>query len=70
MLEFGTTRLLLDAGLSARRLATRLGEIGVDPREISAVLLSHEHEDHTRGAELFSRRHGTPVACLGLDQAG
>jgi len=63
LLEFGTTRLLLDAGLSAKRLATHLQEIGVDPREITAVLLSHEHEDHTRGAELFSRRHGTPVAC-------
>jgi len=63
LLEFGTTRLLLDAGLSARRLATRLEEIGVEPREITAVLLSHEHEDHTRGAELFSRRHGAPVAC-------
>jgi len=63
LLEFGTTRLLLDAGLSARRLTTRLEEIGVEPRSITAVLLSHEHEDHTRGAELFSRRHGTPVAC-------
>lgn len=63
LLEFGKTRLLLDAGLSARRLATRLDEIGVDPRKIDLVLLSHEHEDHTRGAELFSRRHGTPVAC-------
>jgi phosphoribosyl 1,2-cyclic phosphodiesterase len=63
LLEFGSTRLLLDAGLSAKRLAVRLGEVGVEPRDISAVLLSHEHEDHTRGAELFSRRHGTPVAC-------
>ena len=63
LLEFGSTRLLLDAGLSAKRLAVRLGEVGVAPRDISAVLLSHEHEDHTRGAELFSRRHGAPVAC-------
>jgi len=63
LLEFGGTRLLVDAGLSARRLLTRLEQIGIEPREITAILLSHEHEDHTRGAELFSRRHGTPVAC-------
>jgi phosphoribosyl 1,2-cyclic phosphodiesterase len=60
---FGSTRLLLDAGLSAKELNRRLEAIGVDPAGIEAVLLSHEHDDHTRGAERFSRRFGIPVLC-------
>jgi phosphoribosyl 1,2-cyclic phosphodiesterase len=60
---FGPTRLLVDAGLSARELTRRLRQAGVDPRSIAALLLSHEHDDHARGAELFSRLHGVPVLC-------
>jgi len=63
LLEFGSTRVLVDAGLSARRLALRLQELGLEPGDVELILLSHEHTDHTRGAELFSKRHGTPVAC-------
>ncbi len=59
--EFGGTRILVDAGLAARTLARRLEEIGVAVSSIAAVLLSHEHQDHAQGAELFSRRHGVPV---------
>jgi phosphoribosyl 1,2-cyclic phosphodiesterase len=61
--EFGRTRLLVDAGLSARELARRLERVGVSPSSIEAVLISHEHEDHTRGVERFSRLHGVPVMC-------
>lgn len=63
LVEFGRTRLLVDAGLSARELGRRLQCVGVPPSSIEAVLISHEHEDHTRGAERFSRLHGTPVMC-------
>jgi phosphoribosyl 1,2-cyclic phosphodiesterase len=63
LVEFGETRLLVDAGLSARMLGRRLGELGVEPNAIDAILLSHEHQDHARGAERFSRQHGVPVVC-------
>jgi phosphoribosyl 1,2-cyclic phosphodiesterase len=61
LVEFGRTRILVDAGLSARALARRLDEVGVETSSLAAVLLSHEHHDHARGAEVFSRRHGVPV---------
>lgn len=61
--EAGRARLLVDAGLSARALTERLGAIGVAPRSLDAVLLSHEHQDHARGAERFSNRHRVPLAC-------
>ena len=59
--EFGSTRILIDAGLPAKTLGKRLESLGVPPESLSAVLLSHEHHDHAQGAELFSRRYGVPV---------
>lgn len=58
LLEHAGTRLLLDAGLGPRELAERLLAAGVDPASLSAVVLSHEHQDHARGAAAFSRRWG------------
>lgn len=63
LVDLAGTRVLVDAGLSARDLAGRLEAIGVAPEELSAILLSHEHHDHARGAERFSVRHRVPVAC-------
>lgn len=63
LLEVGRTRLLIDAGLSARALLQRLDAVGVAPSSVDAILLSHEHTDHARGAERFSRKHGTTVVC-------
>ena len=57
----GQTRILVDAGFSGRELAKRLAEVGVEPSEISAIVLTHEHGDHTRGAGVFARAHGTPL---------
>ena len=63
LVEFGSVRLLIDAGLSARALGQRLEAVGVSPSSIDAIFLSHEHQDHARGAELFSRKHGVRVIC-------
>ena len=63
LVEFGRKRILVDAGLSARMLARRLEAVGVEPASLDAVLLSHEHHDHARGAERFSKKHGVPVFC-------
>jgi phosphoribosyl 1,2-cyclic phosphodiesterase len=55
------TRILVDAGLSARQLCTRLSELGVDPDSLTAIVLTHEHGDHTRGLEVFCRKREVPV---------
>jgi phosphoribosyl 1,2-cyclic phosphodiesterase len=62
LVEGGGARVLLDAGLGPRQLAERLTDAGVDPASLDAVLLSHEHGDHARGAPAFSRRWGVPLA--------
>ena len=61
-LEADGTRLLIEAGFSCRELEARLASLGVDPARIDAVLLSHEHGDHARGALRFARKFGTWVA--------
>lgn len=62
VLEADGTRLLLDAGFSCRDLEARLAGLGIDPAGIDAILLSHEHGDHARGALRFARRNGSLVA--------
>lgn len=60
-LSFRGTKLLVDAGLSAKKIIGALASIGEDPRELSAVLISHEHSDHIKGAGILSRKFNIPV---------
>lgn len=53
--------LLVDAGLSARQLQLRLAHCGLDPVRIKAILITHEHSDHCRGARVLSKRLRVPV---------
>lgn len=54
-------RLLVDAGLSAREIERRLLSIGVSPKDLDGILVTHEHVDHVRGAGSLSRRYKLPV---------
>lgn len=55
------TRLLIDAGLSARETFARLEAIGVSPESIDAVLVTHEHGDHVCGLIPVLRKAKAPV---------
>jgi phosphoribosyl 1,2-cyclic phosphodiesterase len=57
----GSTTLLIDCGFSAREVARRMVLAGLDPARVSAILLTHEHSDHLRGVDVFSRRHECAV---------
>ncbi|SNB45584.1 MBL fold metallo-hydrolase [Geobacter sp. DSM 9736] len=59
--ETGDTRLLVDAGLSAREITSRLAQIGVCGEDLDAILISHEHSDHTRGAGTLARKYKVPL---------
>lgn len=60
-IEAGETRVLVDAGLSAREIAVRLETLGVAASDLSGILISHEHGDHIRGAGTLARRFKIPV---------
>jgi len=53
--------VLVDAGISCRELERRMSSFGVEPSQVEAVLLTHEHADHMRGARRFCGDHGVPV---------
>jgi phosphoribosyl 1,2-cyclic phosphodiesterase len=61
VVESGSRRLLIDAGFSCRELSRRLVAAGVAPESIEALLITHEHDDHCRGADRFCSRHGIPL---------
>jgi phosphoribosyl 1,2-cyclic phosphodiesterase len=55
------TKLLIDAGLSGKKILEALCSIGENPAELSAILISHEHVDHVRGAGIVSRKQNIPI---------
>src|SRR5271169_6920038 len=55
------TRILIDAGISAKIVAERLDDIKVDLSTIDAILISHEHTDHIRGLTSLALKHKIPV---------
>lgn len=56
VLRRGADVVLLDAGFSCRDLERRLRAVGVEPRQVGAVVLTHEHGDHCRGLPRFAQR--------------
>ena len=56
-------RILVDGGLSARRLMLRLAECEVAPEQLDGVLLTHEHTDHICGLEVLCRKFDVPIYC-------
>lgn len=55
------TKILIDAGISAKSLQIKLAEINVDLSDIDAILITHEHGDHISGLKTLAMRHGIPV---------
>ncbi|MFC1898430.1 MBL fold metallo-hydrolase [Candidatus Cloacimonadota bacterium] len=56
-----TTNVLLDAGLSGKKIVEQLESIKVDSQKLDAVLISHEHSDHIRGVGIICRRFNLPL---------
>lgn len=61
LIESGKTRLLIDAGFSGVELTRRLASIGIELESITALLITHEHNDHISGVGIASRRGRLPI---------
>ncbi len=59
--QYGETRLLIDAGKSGKMIAEALEMIHVDPASLTAVLITHEHTDHIMGAGVMARKYHLPI---------
>ena len=74
VVESGRTRVLVDAGLSAKEIEKRLCARGIEPETVAAIFLTHEHGDHSIGALTFAARFDCSIfatrgtaAALGLE---
>lgn len=61
VISAGGKNILIDAGISCRQLVQRLRDVGLQPEDLDAVLLTHEHRDHVSGLPVFSRSYHLPV---------
>jgi len=61
IVEAGGTRVMLDCGFSTTETVRRLARLGLEPETLSAILVTHEHDDHIGGVARFSRKFGVPV---------
>lgn len=61
LVSCGTTHLLVDAGISCRRITASLAELGLTPADLSAILITHTHSDHISGMQTLLKRTACPV---------
>ena len=55
------THILVDAGISNKRIEQGLNEIGLKGSELSGILITHEHSDHIKGLGVLARKHHIPI---------
>lgn len=56
-----TTHLLVDVGISGKRVESGLKSVGIDPANLHGILITHEHSDHVKGLGVMVRRYHLPV---------
>ncbi len=57
----GNSSILIDAGLSGVEIERRLSLSDIDPESLTAIIITHEHSDHIKGAGILSRRYKLPL---------
>ena len=60
-IELDGTRLLIDAGISARRITRSLADLGVDAAALDGVFITHEHSDHNKGQPTLLKQYHLPL---------
>ena len=59
--QTNNTKLLIDAGVSSKKIEKALNEINIDPSSLDGILITHEHSDHVQGLGTFSKKFDIPV---------
>jgi len=60
-IENGNDAILVDAGISTKQIVERMDRLGLPMSKLKGVFISHEHSDHIRGLEVFSRQYAIPI---------
>lgn len=53
--------VLVDIGISCREVEKRMSRLNLSPQKVKAIFISHEHSDHIKGVQLFSKKYQIPV---------
>src|SRR6266496_5961770 len=61
VVEVARTCLMLDCGFSLRETVSRLARVGLEPSDLSGIVVTHEHADHGGGVFPLASRFGIPV---------
>jgi phosphoribosyl 1,2-cyclic phosphodiesterase len=61
VVEQAATRLLLDCGFGVNELVKRLQRLDLEAAQINGILVTHEHDDHAKGAFKFAAKYNIPV---------
>lgn len=61
LVSHGSTHILIDAGISLRRIRDSLRLMGLTPDELTCALITHEHIDHISGISILVKYHKTPL---------
>lgn len=63
LLSCGETHLLIDMGISCRRICQSLAALHLTPEDLAGVLITHEHVDHIGGLATYIKKYHTPIYC-------
>lgn len=59
--ESQNTKILIDAGISSKKIENALTDINVNPSTLDGILITHEHTDHVQGLGTLSKKFDIPV---------
>lgn len=61
LLSYAGTHILIDAGISMKRISASLSLLDLEPKDVSGVLITHEHSDHVCGLATMTKKHHIPI---------
>lgn len=61
LVQSNHAKILVDAGVSSKKIETALATLDINPSEIQAILVTHEHIDHTKGLGVLSSKYNIPI---------
>lgn len=61
LVQSDTTKILVDAGESSKKIVEALNSINIDANSIDGIIITHEHSDHVKGLGTFSSKFNVPV---------